>query len=91
MEFKTILFITFAASILGMIFCTNRAGKNVVEDVDSLIEAMPRWQKFLYGLLDVHPYYMLNSKGKKWQTTVYILLIPTLLSGVQIGQLVANK
>ena len=90
MELKTVLFITFAASVMGMIFCANRAGKNVIDNIDVLIKAMPLWQKLLYGALDVHPYYMLNSRGKKWQSAVYLLLIPALVSGMQIGQLVVK-
>ncbi len=90
MELKTFLFIIFGASILGMIFCTNRAGKNAVSDIDERLKNIPEWQQWLYGILEIHPYSLLNERGKKWQTTVYILLIPAFLSGIQLGEMASR-
>jgi hypothetical protein len=46
------------------------------------------WKKLFYGLLEIYPYYMLNSIGRKWQTAAYVMLIPMLISGIEIGKLV---
>ena len=88
MEIKSIIIISFVTSLFVAIFCTNRAGKNTVENIDKLIDDLPMWKKLFYGLLEIYPYYMLNSIGRKWQTAAYVMLIPMLISGIEIGKLV---
>ena len=90
MEPKLIWFFLFAFSIIGMIFATNRASKNVVDDFEIVIKTIPWWQRLIYGLLDVYPFHLLNPRGKKWQTIVFFLLIPAFIGGYHLGQMVVK-
>jgi len=90
MEPKTIWFCLFAASIIGMHFASNRAGKHVVDDFEVIVKTIPSWQRLIYGLLDVCPFYLLKKAGKKWQIAVCFLLIPALISGYHLGQMIAK-
>ena len=69
-----------------MVYCGTRVKKNTVDNLDELIESMPLWQKLVFGFLNLYPTYMLNSSGRKWQSILLFMLIPTLISGAAIGQ-----
>lgn len=88
MEEKVIWLIAFAVAILAMNLCSMQAGKHHIKNVEEEVKLIPKWKAWLYGLLQHQPYYLLNSKGKKWQTVVYILLVPTVFIGYKLGQFV---
>ena len=89
-EPKFIWFCLLVFSIVGMIFATNRASESMIDNFDQAVEVIPWWQRLIYGLLDVCPYHLLKPRGKKWQTVVFLLLIPALISGYHLGQLVVK-
>jgi hypothetical protein len=87
MEPKIIWLIAFAVLLLAMNYCTNRAHKHVVPDFERRIKLAHKWKILVMTFLYHIPYNLLTNKGKKWQTSVYLLLIPTLFVSYQLGQI----
>lgn len=88
MEAKYIWLTIFAGSIVLANFASNRASKNVVDDIEERVAKMPFWKKLAFGFIDVYPYSFLNKKGQRWQTLVLALIPILFYSGYQLSQLI---
>lgn len=90
MEVKYIWLIIFAGSIILANFASNKASKNVVDDIEERVAKMPFWKKLGFGFIDVYPYSFLNKKGQRWQTFVLVLMPILFYSGYQLSQFIGK-
>lgn len=77
--------VVFGGSLLLSLVGTNRAEKNLVDDFDERAEKMPTILRWVYGLLHIYPPSVLKETGQRWQLFVYILMVPLLISALNLS------
>lgn len=89
-ESKIVWIAIFTISLLGALLCTNRVGKFIVDDFDKQLQKLSVLQRWVYGVLDISPYSLLENNGKKWQTAFYIFMFSFIISGSQLAELASK-
>ena len=89
-ESKIVWIAIFTISLLGALLSINRVGKFIVDDFYKQLQKLPVLQRWVYGLLDICPYSLLENNGKKWQTAFYIFIFSFIISGSQLAELASK-